>query len=922
LPLFSFSSLPYFETFTSSTRGKKPKGCSDVRPIAVGDTIRRLVGKATCKTLKPKLKTRFAPFQRALASGGREIVIHTIRQKEHLCDVVVSADIKNAFNEQSRASILSAIQETCPELLPLVHFLYSNPSTLHMQGAHPDHNILSCEGAQQGDPLGPILFCLGFQPLLEHIAYRFPQLIICQAYCDDLTLGGDSNTVHQALQMLHDLLPTLGLSLNPAKTKAYSPSNQNIDHLQDAGLATLAPDGMDILGCPFGSHRYIYTRLNGFLENFRQHGDKIVQFSHHGRWHAYRLLRSCLVPRFEHLCRLLPPDITNVFAVEFDYIVARTFIQSIGLPDSVLTESVRTQLSLPLRENGWALRRMSRIAPIAYLASSALCSPGIQPESNFPLPSDSIPYEEGLRRTLNCVRQFSSHPLTFLNARQITFNCGPATIRQNWQISNSDILSLCNFITNSPSPKLLVTSAHFKQNGRSNFLLMLHHYHASSYWLAQVPSAYSLTNTDGQIASTSLCAQLLLQLPKALLLSLDLHVFTPNTTIRNFFSSDDHDPYDPSTLPPSLSVNSLITDLQTHLQHLSRDLSSLSFHPVSQSPSVGFLHQQCHKNCTDCAHSLPHCRQLPQYLPPSPNPLGKTSLQKQITTDLTEADKQLLYQRSALPPDLDSNHRPQQDSGDYTTTRLNDLFSRPKRTLCSHRSNSPISDEAFSFMATHQLGLPLHLLMPSRPNSSYFCTRCSAPSHLRDLKSNPAHFLTCQASIHPKHHHLRDSFLRLFRRFYYTEFISHESSKHRQTTSSGNNQLTDILLEQFTPSGGDQLLEVHIHNQSSNTTDTFNAQHDFNSALLRAERYKLSSYSNIASPNVVSPLVFFEFGAISPNSFKFLKDFYKRFSARRDTSFQHFLNEISHCFVLAQHRAFSLVASSATFSSSSSFPCT
>lgn len=70
------------------------KGCSDVRPIAVGDTIRRLVGKTTCKTLKPKLKSLFAPSQRALASGGREIVIHSIRQKEHLCDVVVSADIK------------------------------------------------------------------------------------------------------------------------------------------------------------------------------------------------------------------------------------------------------------------------------------------------------------------------------------------------------------------------------------------------------------------------------------------------------------------------------------------------------------------------------------------------------------------------------------------------------------------------------------------------------------------------------------------------------------------------------------------------------------------------------------------------------------------------------------------------------------
>lgn len=46
-------------------------------------------------------------------------------------------------------------------------------------------------------------------------------------------------------------------------------------------------------------------------------------------------------------------------------------------------------------------------------------------------------------------------------------------------------------------------------------------------------------------------------------------------------------------------------------------------------------------------------------------------------------------------------------------------------------------------------------------------------------------------------------------------------------------------------------------NMYSNATDTVIAGHDFNSALLRTERFELSSYHNIAFSNAVSPLAFF-----------------------------------------------------------------
>ena len=64
---------------------------------------------------------------------------------------------------------------------------------------------------QQGDPLGPLLFCLAIHHNCEQL--RSPLSVM---YLDDVTVGGSVEDV------LHDLdviaaAESLGLSLNPAK---------------------------------------------------------------------------------------------------------------------------------------------------------------------------------------------------------------------------------------------------------------------------------------------------------------------------------------------------------------------------------------------------------------------------------------------------------------------------------------------------------------------------------------------------------------------------------------------------------------------------------------------------------------------------------------------------------------------------------
>ena len=107
--------------------------------------------------------------------------------------VVAKLDFRNAFNTLNRCNMLDSVQSLIPELYHICLLAYQDPSIL-FSGTK---TILSCEGVQQGDPLGPFLFSIAIQPLLTDIKsdLRF-------GYLDDVTLGGPSNTVDDDIQRL------------------------------------------------------------------------------------------------------------------------------------------------------------------------------------------------------------------------------------------------------------------------------------------------------------------------------------------------------------------------------------------------------------------------------------------------------------------------------------------------------------------------------------------------------------------------------------------------------------------------------------------------------------------------------------------------------------------------------------------------
>jgi len=121
-----------------------------------------------------------------LAGGAEAAVRATRRYIDNMIpgQVFVKIDFKNTFNTLRRDSILEAVAKYFPELLAQSSVQFG------------DFVLQSAEGAQQGDPTGPLYFCLTFKELLES---QQSELVL--RYLDDVALGGNAACVMNDFSM-------------------------------------------------------------------------------------------------------------------------------------------------------------------------------------------------------------------------------------------------------------------------------------------------------------------------------------------------------------------------------------------------------------------------------------------------------------------------------------------------------------------------------------------------------------------------------------------------------------------------------------------------------------------------------------------------------------------------------------------------
>jgi hypothetical protein len=396
-----------------------PKKDGGVRPLAIGNIFVRIAGKIILRKLEldGAFEQLFPQIQFGIGkSGGAEIGLHKIQALLQINPnhVIITTDIKNAFNSISRKSIFNALlsnTEHCSEtsITRFFHWSHCSSSTLLVYGRDANSTksastlqaVMSSKiGVRQGDSLSGFLFGIGVQQLYTKLQSLCPNVQLVAIH-DDLSIVGESEHALQAIDVFNRLLLKRGdLQLQPQKCKILIPSNpssltamsMSIDSIKTKCTQLELPlqivsGCLPLLGGVIGDDDNACKQI--VLEKVKSQ-EKLFYSIQHRRMPvqiAFHLLRSCFLPRLNYLLRVTKPELISEAAILFDQMILDTFTKKCNLP-LPLSPNQLSQIRLPCKLGGLGLSSAADTSIIAFYASYSLSCSSI-PE----LPSSSTLFQ-------------------------------------------------------------------------------------------------------------------------------------------------------------------------------------------------------------------------------------------------------------------------------------------------------------------------------------------------------------------------------------------------------------------------------------------------------------------------------------------------------------------------------------------------
>ena len=344
-----------------------------VRPIAVGDTCRRLVGKVLLATPTARTETdQLRPLQvgvgvpnaaECVAMGVQATATALSGGTQWAC---LQVDWSNAFNTIDRTALLNASLRRMPSAYNYLRFAYAGDVPLYLG----DRLLPSRRGTHQGCPLGPLGFALGLQDIAEKVQ-RTCRLEWSVWYLDDGVLLGSPQQVQAALTLLEKEGAAIGLQLNRGKCVLWGPAAHLVpEHASVQTRSWDAGEGITVLGIPIDRPGFS-SQVESAWESASERLEKLLalleripdpQVCHH-------LLRACADGcRLNHLLRGANTYVISDAVAESHEAILTAFMTLSG---TALSPEQRVQCTLPIRTGGCGIKGTALLQPAARISAIA-----------------------------------------------------------------------------------------------------------------------------------------------------------------------------------------------------------------------------------------------------------------------------------------------------------------------------------------------------------------------------------------------------------------------------------------------------------------------------------------------------------------------------------------------------------------------
>ena len=323
-----------------------------LRPIGIGECLRRIIGKAVTYVLKRDIQEQAGSLQ--LCSGvksGIEANIHAMRDiyEDDNTHGLIQIDARNAFNFLNRKNMTQNLKILCPELATYCLNCYTNDARLFVTGGL---EILSREGVTQGDPISMALYALGILPLLSLIKKGCEEPNIRHAaYADDISGAGKLKDLKTWWDNVTEYGPKLGYYPEPSKSwlivkSEYHKQAENI--FADTGIQ-ITMDGRKHLGAAIGTEEFKNAYVAGKIEEWKKLLITLSKIAKTEPHMAYSLFVHGFRHKFTYIMRTIPH--TEHLFKPIDKLIDDEFIPAL-FNGRKLTSQERELIALPTRLGG------------------------------------------------------------------------------------------------------------------------------------------------------------------------------------------------------------------------------------------------------------------------------------------------------------------------------------------------------------------------------------------------------------------------------------------------------------------------------------------------------------------------------------------------------------------------------------------